>query len=577
MGAKKLASTAGITVRKRLAVFFLFVSVIMIGLAVRLGYLQFYQSGWLSENATDQRIRNIPVEPKRGRIFDRHGRELAISKSIDSVYAVPAEIENVSETAADLAAILNLDPEKLTAKLKKRQAFTWVARKITEEQAAQVREKNLSGVGLTEEGERYYPEDFAAAHVLGFTGLDSQGLDGVELTYDRYLKGERGSVVVEYDAKGCEIPHALHRYEAPKNGEDLYLTIDLVIQRIVERELDRTMQETQAKAITMLAMDPYTGEILAMANRPAYNPNCFADFPASTWRNIAVSNAYEPGSTFKILTTTAALGDGVVSASDRFFDSGGIEVQGRTIHCWKHGGHGSQSFQQVVENSCNTGFVTVGLKLGTERFYRYLRGFGLGTETGIELPGEAKGIMIGEKKVAPINLATMAMGQSIAVTPLQLVTAVSAAINGGLHLKPQIAREVRTKDGALVEAFPTQALNRVVEEPVSDEVKRILESVVKNGSGKNAYIEGYHIGGKTGTAQKVGQGGYMPGKYIASFIGFTPADQPQIVMLVVIDEPVGPYYGGQIAAPVFRAAMQDILAYLKIPDDGKPETSQQEE
>lgn len=572
-----MASTAGITVRKRLAVFFLFVSVIMIGLAARLGYLQFYQSSWLSENATDQRIRNIPVEPKRGRIFDRHGRELAISKSIDSVYAVPAEIDNVPETAADLAAILNLDQEKLTLKLKKRQAFTWVARKVTEEQAAQVKVKNLPGIGLTEEGERYYPQDFAAAHVLGFTGLDSQGLDGVELTYDRYLKGRRGNVVIEYDAKGCEIPHALHRYEAPENGEDLYLTIDLVIQQIVERELDRTMQETQAKAATMLAMDPYTGEILAMANRPAYNPNRFAEFPASTWRNIAISNAYEPGSTFKILTTAAALGDGVVNASDRFFDSGGIEVQGRTIHCWKHGGHGSQNFQQVVENSCNTGFVTVGLKLGTERFYQYLRGFGLGTETGIELPGEAKGIMINEKKVAPINLATMAMGQSIAVTPLQLATAVSAGINGGLHLKPQIAREVRMKDGTLVEAFPTQALNRVVEEAVSNEAKRILESVVTHGSGKNAYIEGYRIGGKTGTAQKVGQGGYMPGKYIASFIGFAPADQPQIVMLVVIDEPVGPYYGGQIAAPVFRAAMQDILAYLKIPDDGKPEASQQAE
>lgn len=559
-----MASTTGISVRRRLAVFLLFVTMTIVALSCRLLYIQFYQSDWLTENAVNQRIRNIPVEARRGKIFDRHGNEFAISKSIESVYAIPAEIENVEKTAADLAAILNLDTNKTFNKLKKRQAFTWIARKVTPEQAELVKKSNLAGVGLTEEGERYYLHDNLASHIIGFTGLDSQGLDGVELTYDEYLKGNRGNVVIEYDAKGCEIPHAIHKYIAPTDGNDVYLTIDMVIQQIVERELEKVMQETQAKSATIVAMEPYTGEILAMANRPDYNPNDFTAYPSSLWRNVAISNAYEPGSTFKILTTAAALDSRVVGLDDYFFDSGGIDVQGRTIHCWKHGGHGSQSFREVVENSCNTGFVTVGLKLGADRFYDYLNDFGLGKETEVNLPGEARGILINQAKVVPINLATMAMGQSIAVTPLQLVTAVSSCINGGIYYKPQIVREIKGKSGENIEEFSPLFSKRVIEENTSAEVRSVLAGVVANGSGKNANIEGYSIGGKTGTAQKVGQGGYMEGKYISSFVGFAPADRPQIVLLVVIDEPVGPYYGGQIAAPVFRNAMEDILTYLKV-------------
>lgn len=553
-----------IKVRKRLAIVLLMVIVLMTGLGFRLGYLQLYRSEWLSENATDQRIRNIPIEPRRGMIYDRSGKEMAVSTSIESVYAIPAEINDVENAAASLAAILDYDENKLVKKLKKRQAFTWIARKITAEQSGAIRKLNLGGIGLTEEGARSYPGDNLAAHVLGFTGLDSQGLDGVELTFDNYLRGKKGGVVVEYDGSGKEIPYAAHRYNAPEAGDDLYLTIDLVIQRIVERELERTMAETGAKSATIIAMQPQTGEILALANRPDYNPNRFAEFAPKTWRNVAISNAFEPGSTFKILTTTAALGKGVVSQGDRFFDSGGIEVQGRTIHCWKHGGHGSQSFKQVVENSCNTGFVTVGLKLGADGFYDYLDRFGLGKATDVDLPGEAKGIIINKSKVQPINLGTMAMGQSIAVTPLQLITAVSAAINGGTHYKPQIAKRVKNKNGEVVAEFQPEKLGQVVPEEISRQAREILESVVANGTGKNAYIEGYRIGGKTGTAQKVGQGGYMPGKYIASFVGFAPADDPQIVMMIAIDEPEGLYYGGQIAAPVFKAVMQDVLRYLNV-------------
>lgn len=536
----------------------------MVGLGCRLVYIQFFKSSWLTENAIDQRIRDIPVEAKRGVIYDRNGRELAVSASSESVYAIPAEIRDADETAAKLAAILTLDGDKLATKLKKRQAFTWIKRKIDTESALVIKKLNLPGIGLTQETRRYYPNDNLAAHILGFTGIDSQGLDGVEMTFDSYLRGRPGSIVVEYDARGKEIPYASHRFIQPVDGNNIFLTIDSVIQQIIERDLEKVMKDTQAKAATIIVMNPRTGEILGLANRPDYNPNQFADFPPKLWRNNAVSNAYEPGSTFKVLTTTAALGEKVVKLEDRFFDPGGIEVQGRTIHCWKHGGHGSQSFREVVENSCNTGFVTVGLRLGRDPFYQYLEAFGLGRHTNIDLPGEAKGIIIAKEQVKPINIATMAMGQSIAVTPIQLITAVAAIANDGVRTRPQIVREVRDKAGNLVRGFETDVVGRVVDAATAKEVKEVLESVVKNGTGKNAYVEGYRIAGKTGTAQKVGAGGYVPGKYVASFVGFAPADNPQVAMLVIIDEPVGIYYGGQIAAPVFGAAIKDIMEYLKV-------------
>lgn len=559
-----MASASHVTIRKRVTVFLLVVTVVIGGLICRLGYLQFYRSAWLAENATDQRVRDIPVEAKRGIIYDRMGRELAVSVSAESVYAIPAEIRNPEETAAKLAAILALDPNNLAVKLKKRQAFTWVKRKLDAETARQVKLLNLPGIGLTQESQRHYPNDNLAAHILGFTGVDSQGLDGVEMTFDSYLKGRSGSIVVEYDARGREIPHANHRYVPPVDGQNIYLTIDLVIQQIVERELERVMKETQARAATIIIMQPQTGEILALANKPDYNPNRFAEYAPKLWRNNAVSNAYEPGSTFKIITTAAALGERVVKLEDRFFDPGSIEVQGRNIHCWKHGGHGSQSFVEVVQNSCNVGFVTVGLRLGTDPFYQYIDKFGFGKHTGIDLPGEAKGIMIDKAKVKPINIATMSIGQSIAVTPIQLVTAVSAVASDGKLNRPQIVREVKDKNGQLIREFQPDVVRQVLEEAVAKQEKGVLEKVVEEGSGKGAQVEGYRVAGKTGTAQKVGAGGYLPDKYVASFVGFAPADNPQVAMLVIIDEPVGLYYGGQIAAPVFGAVMKDVLPYIKL-------------
>lgn len=559
-----MASVSHVTIRKRVAFLFLVIAVIMVGLIGRLLYLQFYKSAWLSENAVDQRIREIPVEAKRGIIYDRHGRELAVSVSTESVYAIPAEIHNPEETAASLAAILALDENNLKNKLKRRQAFTWVKRKIDAETARKIQLLNIPGIGLTQESQRHYPNDNLAAHVLGFNGIDSQGLDGVEMTFDSYLKGRSGSIVIEYDARGREIPHASHRFMAPVEGHDIYLTIDLVIQQIVERELERVMKDTQAKAATIIAIDPRDGSILALANKPDYNPNKFSEYSPKLWRNIAVSNAYEPGSTFKIITTSAVMSEHIVKPGERFFDPGEVEVQGRHIHCWKHGGHGSQSFTEVVQNSCNVGFVSVGLRLGRESFYKYIDAFGLGRYTNIDLPGEAKGITIDRTKATPINIATMSIGQSIAVTPVQLVTAVAAVANDGKLLRPQIVREVKDKSGQVIRGFQPDVVRQVLDTSVTKQVNEILESVVSQGTGKNAYIEGFKIAGKTGTAQKVGAGGYSPDKYVASFVGFAPADAPQVAMLVIIDEPVGLYYGGQIAAPAFGAVMKDVLQYLKI-------------
>lgn len=560
----RLASTAHVVIRKRVALFFVLFALLLGGLGLRLVYLQGYQNEWLTERAENQRIRLIPVEAKRGTIYDRNGKILAESVSAPSVYAIPAEVENVTESAAALAAVLNLDAEKIEGKLKRRQSFVWIDRRVDAEMAAAVRDLRLAGIGVSEESRRTYPNGQVGAHILGFVGADNQGLDGIELTMNQYLLGTGGGVVAEYDASGREIPSASYRYEKPTVGHDVYLTIDLVLQQLAERELARVVEETGAKGGSILLMDPRSGDVLAIANRPTYDPNQFGEYPSSSWRNIGVTNTYEPGSTFKVLTTAAALNEGVVTVDDRFFDGGDIEVQGRRIHCWKHGGHGSVSFREVVEGSCNVGFVGVGLRMGAERFYPYLKSFGLGSATGIRLPGEAEGIMIPESKVVPINMATMAMGQSIAVTPIQLLSAVSAAINGGVWHAPRIVREVRDVSGEVVTTLARGEGRRVIREEVSAVVRELLEGVVANGTGKNGALEGYRVGGKTGTAQKVGAGGYMQGKYIASFVGFLPANAPELAMLVVIDEPTGMYYGGQIAAPVFPALMKDAVDYCKI-------------
>lgn len=560
-----LGASSHVVIRKRVALLFLVVALVMCGLVGRLVVVQFFRSNWLLENAIDQRVRDIPVEAKRGTIFDRNGKEMAIGINVESVYAIPTEVTDKEKVATQLAGILNLDYEQILKKTKQRTAFVWIKRKIDPEKAQIIKNMNLPGIGLTQESKRHYPHGTLAAHILGFSGIDSQGLDGIEATYDTYLKGKKGQIVIEYDGGGREIPGSGHKYINAQDGDNLYLSIDQVIQFIIERELEKVMQDTQAKAATIIVMQPKTGEILALANRPTYDPNHYGDYSPKLWRNIALSNSYEPGSTFKIVTAAAGLQEKVVKQTDSFFDPGYAEVQGRTIHCWRAGGHGSQTFLDVVKNSCNPGFIAVGLRLGKDNFYNYLERFGFGKQTDLDLPGEAKGILIPREQIKPLNIATMSMGQSIAITPIQLLTAAAAIANDGLLLKPHLVREIRNKDGQLVQEFKPEPVQQVIAPETARELKGILEQVVADGTGKNAYIAGYRIGGKTGTAQKVGAGGYQQGSYIASFVGFAPANDPQVAMLVVIDEPQGAYYGGQIAAPVFGQVMKDVLQYLKIP------------
>lgn len=538
----------------------------------RVFWIQIVRSDELKTKAQDQWTLDVPVEPQRGTIYDRNNNPLAISATVDTVVASPQDIVDMEKTAALLASALQMNKDDLLktltqAKVNKR-ATVYIKRKISDEESQAVRKLNLKGVYFTKENKRFYPERNLASQVLGFTGIDSQGLDGVELVYDKYLRGVPGRIVAETDALNRKLPFGTDRYIPPKDGYSLQLTIDKVIQHIAERELEKAIAEHKAKRGTIIIMDPRSGEILALANKPDYDPNDFKKYPAQLWRNAAVSDVYEPGSTFKIVPTAAGLEEGVVHPQDNFFDPGYIMVSGVRIGCWLHGGHGSQTFVQVVENSCNPGFVAVEQKLGKERFVKYIKGFGFGETTGIDLPGEAKGIF-DPSKAGPVEMATMAFGQGISVTPIQLITALSAIANDGKMVQPHVAKAILDKNGKVVHEFGTTPVRQVISYETAQEVKKILESVVTNGTGGRGKIEGYRVAGKTGTAEK-----YAAGKYVASYEGFVPADDPKLAALVIIDEPsAGTIYGGQIAGPVFQKVMSDTLAYLGI----KPESPQKKD
>ena len=569
--------------RKRIAFIFLCTIFVFFALTTRLFWLQIVKGEELQQRAFNNRMRDIEVKAKRGTVFDRNGKELAISISADTIVAIPPQIRNSKreeEIAKQLSEILELDYERVLNRITRRSAFEFVQRRVDFEKAQQIKDLNLPGIRIIEENQRFYPKGSLAAHILGFAGIDNQGLEGIEVTFEEKLRGEPGRIRVEFDAGGREIPHATHEYIPPKAGYSLILTIDEVIQHIVERELDKVIQTTRAKGATIILMDPKTGGILAMSSRPTFDPNEFGRFPSQNWRNSAVSNSYEPGSTFKIITLAAAIEEGLFDPKKTFHDPGFIKIGSETIRCWRAGGHGTQTFVEVVENSCNPGFITLGLNIEAKQrglFYQYIRGFGFGSLTNVSLPGEAPGIMISERNLKQINIATISMGQSIAITPLQLVTAVSGIVNDGTLMRPKIVKEIRDEDGNLIEALNPQPIRQIVSKETSKLTREILESVVLNGTGRNAYIPGFRVAGKTGTAQKVVGGRYAQGKYIASFVGFAPADDPRVVGLVVIDEPVGPYYGGQIAAPVFRNVIEDVLRYLEVEPSFTPEELKQRE
>jgi len=557
-------------VRKRIIFVFFGAILVFFLLEFRLVWLQLVRGTWYQQQALANRIRRITVEPERGIIYDRCGRELAISIKADAVYAIPAEVKKSGKArfiAQKLASILDLDEEEVYRRITLDQQSVWIKFKLQPEQSQKLRELRLPGIGIIPKPQRFYPKKDLAAHVLGIAGDYNQGLEGVELFYDKELSGIPGRLLIECDAAGREIPEATHKYIPPEQGLSVVLTIDQTIQHITERELEKVVQQWHPKSATIIVMDPNTGEILALANRPAFDPNNYKDYPDSVRRNIAVCNSYEPGSTFKVVTLAAALEEGVVKENEHFYDPGYIKVADRVMHCWNQKGHGDQTLAEVVQNSCNPGFITLGLRLGVDRFYKYLRAFGFGRPLGIDLPGEASGIIMPEEKVTQVDLACMSIGQANAVTPIQLISAIAVVANGGKLMKPYLVKELRNREGKVVKRFKPQVIRQVISAETARKVSQLLEGVVSYGTGRNAYIEGYAVAGKTGTAQKaLPGGGYSATEHVASFVGFGPTDDPRLAVLVIVDSPQGyPYYGGTVAAPVFREVMRDALRYLGVP------------
>ncbi|MGM0471330.1 MAG: stage V sporulation protein D [Bacillota bacterium] len=563
-------------VRKRILLLFLIVVFVMLGLISRLAWIQLFKNDFYQSKALDQRLRKLKVEPKRGIIYDRTGEELAISGSSETVVAVPPEINNPRQVAEKLALILESDQESIYQKITKDAYAVYIARKVDDDKAKKIKSLDLAGITFTEESKRFYPKGELASHVLGFSGVDNQGLNGIELAYDQVLSGRPGRIMIEKDATGQMMPQGVEKYSNPEDGNNIYLTIDHVIQYIAERELEKALRVNEAKEGTIIVMNPQTGGVLALANRPAYNPNHFSDFSPQRWRNSAISDTYEPGSTFKIVTMAAGLEEEVVNPQDTFFDPGYIKVEGEKINCWKHGGHGKQTFAEVVENSCNPGFVQVGQRTGKKKFHHYITGLGFGEKTDINLPGEANGLLYDYDDIGPVELATMSFGHGISVTPIQLVTAVSAVANGGKLLQPRLVDKIENETGKLVKEFQPQVIRRVISEETASSARKLLTGVVANGSGKKAQVEGYQIGGKTGTAKHYGVSAYD-----SSFVGILPADNPQLTILVVMKGVTSyPYYGSQIAAPIFHNVAKDVLRYLEIPpkaDNENEDTDNQTE
>jgi stage V sporulation protein D (sporulation-specific penicillin-binding protein) len=560
---------SNVTVRRRIFIALAIGIVLYSALITRLGYIQLVQGPWLQNEANQLWSRNIPFEAKRGKILDRNGQVLVTNTSVPSVMAIPAQVTDPHQTAKKLAVILGQKEEDIYKAITKRVLINRVpgGRKISVEKARQIQALALPGIQVAEDTERFYPNGALAAHLLGFTGIDNQGLTGLERVYDKFLKGTDGYVSFPADARGRMMPGGSEQYIAPIDGMDMYLTIDSTIQSFIERELDQAMVAYQPDDAIAIAMNPKTGEILGMGSRPTFDPSKYRDYPSETYnRNLPIWKTYEPGSTFKIVTLAAALNEGVVSLNEGFYDPGYIVVAGKRLRCWKRQGHGQETMLEVVENSCNPGFVAMGQRLQKERMFEYIKKFGFGQKTGIDLIGEENGLLFNLKNVGPVELGTTSFGQGVSVTPIQQMAAVAAAINGGKLMKPYIAKEWRdsvTHD-IVGRTLPTE-VRQVITPETSAKVRYALESVVARGTGGKAFIEGYRVGGKTGTAQKVKNGRYVDGEYIVSFIGFAPADDPQILVYVAVDNPKALAFGGLIAAPSVKSILESSLQYLKVP------------
>ena len=529
-------------------------------------YIQVFQYNKLNKLSDNLWSRELPIKANRGRILDRNNKVIADNITTTSLYLIPNQIKDKDMVTKNLSEILNVSYEDMYKHVSKKTSIEKVhpeGRQLSFDIADKINNLQMEGVYLLKESKRYYPYDDMLAQAIGFVGIDNQGLAGIEKKYNDYLTGIDGYIKYYSDAKGNRLNRS-EEYIDSVNGYDVVLTIDLDLQQAVERELDNVMNKYRADNALALAMDPRSGEVLAMVSRPTFNLNNYKGTSTEILnRNLPIWMTYEPGSTMKITTLAASLNEGIVNLfTDHFYDKGSIEVDGARLHCWKAGGHGEETYLQVVENSCNPGFVNLGLKLGKEKLFKYIKDFGYGEKTGIDLIGEENGILFNMDRIGNVELATTAFGQGISVTPIQQVRGVSAAVNGGILYKPYILKNIYDSNTkSIILENKSEEVRRVINKETSDMVRFALESVVANGTGRNAYIENYRVGGKTGTAQKVNNGHYMSGNYIVSFIGFMPVDNPSIVLYVAVDNPKGVVqYGGTVAAPIAKSILESYIS-----------------
>lgn len=554
----------------------LYISILIFFLILlKVFYIQVIEYDKLNTLATDLWNRNLIVKADRGKILDRNGKVIVDNTTTYGLYLIPSQIKNKEDTAIKLSEILNIDYEEMYKHVTKRTSLERVhpeGRNLTDEIKDQINNLNIDGVYLLKESKRNYIYNDTLSHVIGYTGIDNQGLSGLELKYEENLTGKDGSIKYYSDGKGNRLELS-QIYNEPQNGEDIYLTVDLDIQLSLENELKNAYKKYNADGAIGIVMKVDSGEILAISSLPSFDPENYQNYDETIInRNLAIWQNYEPGSTFKIVTLAAAINENKVNIfEDTFYDTGEVKVTGATLHCWKRKGHGYQTYIQVVENSCNPGFVNLGLKLGKETLFKYITELGFGKKTGIDLTGEATGILFDLNKVKDLELATTAFGQGISVTAIQQVSAVSAIINNGNLYTPYIVKQVGNKK--IEKKLKKQ---NIVTEETSSLVRYALESVVANGSGRNAYIENYRIGGKTGTAQKVGENGtYMENNYILSFIGFLSSDNPEYVVYIALDNPKGiTQYGGVASAPIARKVFENIISIydIKPNQEGIPKT-----
>lgn len=524
-------------------------------------YLQAVKHKFFSKIADEQHTISIELPPKRGTIFDSNMRVLAVNLNNDSIFANAREVKNKRQTSRMLSSILNLKEDFVYERLSRDKSFVWIKRKITRDQSLTIRKLKLDGIGLIKESKRYYPNRTLACHLLGLVDIDNIGLEGLELHYDRYLKGESGWLSSAQDARRVMVESYQDEYIPPKDGFNLVLTIDEVIQHIAERELAKAYEKYNAKAASIIVMDPRSGDILALANLPNYDLNTPAKRPTEAIRNRAINDFFEPGSVFKIVTASAALEEEKVDFNNKFYcENGTYKVGRRILH--DHRPHGVLTFREVIEKSSNIGTVKVASTFGASVMYKYMKRFGIYDKTGVDLPGEVVGMNRPVSKWSGVSMLAIPMGQEVTTTAIQLASAISVIADNGYLVRPRIVKAVVAEDGQAVKEFPPKVVRKVMSPKTAAKMRALLMGVVESGTGKKAKIEDYNVGGKTGTAQKVENGTYSHDRFIASFIGFAPVEKPVISIVICVDEPRPVYYGGDVAAPVFKNVADESLKYL---------------